>query len=270
MLRWCAYCQEFQGEVAPFDDLNTTHGMCPSCKAKGYGRLDEEMDNSKRLREIQEQLRIAGQRGDMEAAPQIVRTALAAGLRPVDILIGLITPLLYLIGSEWESGIITVADEHRFTRFCECVFELIKLEVKAAGGPALGMRHAPVFLMAARGNHHTLGVRMLALWLKSKGVETIEFDQPPSPEDLVVRVAESRPAAIMISVSLDRQQSYVYRIAQRIAMLAEPRPILFVGGYAIKRHLIPPIPGTIFLESMTGLNGLIANIVDLAVEPLSV
>ncbi len=31
MLKWCTYCQEFQGEVPPFDTLASTHGICQNC-----------------------------------------------------------------------------------------------------------------------------------------------------------------------------------------------------------------------------------------------
>src|SRR6202789_4094244 len=146
MLRWCAYCQEFQGEIAPLDIFTTTHGICPACQAKGMAQLASEIGNSHRLREIQGLLYAAGKAGDMAAAPRIIHSALTAGLRPVDILVGLITPLLYLIGLEWESSLITVADEHRFTSFCERVFELVVLEVKATDTPISGSRHALVFL----------------------------------------------------------------------------------------------------------------------------
>src|ERR1700722_4926401 len=141
MLRWCAYCQEFQGEIAPLDIFTTTHGLCTACMAKGMDRLDSEIGNSHRLREIQGLLYEAGKAGDMAAAPGIVHRALSAGLRPVDILVGLITPLLYLIGVEWESHLITVADEHRFTSFCERVFELVVLEVEATRAPTSTIRH---------------------------------------------------------------------------------------------------------------------------------
>jgi methanogenic corrinoid protein MtbC1 len=257
MLRWCAYCQEFQGETAPLDLFTTTHGICPACEAKGMGRLDADIGNSHRLREIQGLLYEAGKTGDMASAARIVQRALAAGLRPVDILVGLITPLLYLIGIEWESSLITVADEHRFTRFCERVFELIVLEVKSAGVPLYEARHALVFLMNARGNNHNLGIRILSLWLRSKGIETRDFDPPPTPDALFELAAETRPQAILISLALDRQKDYVYSIARRMEDLPRPRPTLIVGGYAIKHRLIRPIAGTVFLETITGLSDFI-------------
>jgi hypothetical protein len=61
----------------------------------------------------------------------MVRFAVASGLRPIDILLGVITPLLYLIGAEGVNGLISVADEHRFTSFCERVFECVQFEIKA-------------------------------------------------------------------------------------------------------------------------------------------
>ncbi len=257
MLRWCAYCQEFQGEIAPLDKFTTTHGLCPACQAKGMSRLDSEIDNSHRLREIQGLLYAAGKAGDLAAAPGIVQLALNAGLRPVDILVGLITPLLYLIGVEWESQLINVADEHRFTSFCERVFELVVPEVKAAGASIPGTRDALVFLMNARGNNHTLGIRILSLWLQSKGIRSRILHPPPSPKTLFQLATETRPQAILISIALERQKTYASIIARQMEALRQPRPTLIIGGYAIKHHQIPPIPGALFLETMTGLDDLI-------------
>jgi hypothetical protein len=257
MLRWCAYCQEFQGEIAPYNIFTTTHGLCPACSARGMDQLDSELGNSHRLREIQGVLYEAGKTGDMAAASRIVRSALAAGLRPVDILVGLITPLLYLIGIEWENSLITVADEHRFTSFCERVFELVVLEVKASSAPGPGIQHPIVFLTNARGNDHSLGIRILSLWLQSKGIETRLFHPPPVPETLFQLALQTRPQAILVSLALEWQKEYLYSLARMIELLPRPRPTLIAGGYAIKQNLIPPIPGALLLETMTGLNDYI-------------
>jgi methanogenic corrinoid protein MtbC1 len=256
VLRWCAYCQEFQGEVPPLDRFTTTHGICSTCEVKGLDWLDTELANSYRLRELQGRLHDAGKTGDMEAAADIVKLALDSGLRPVDILVGLVTPLLYLIGSEWESGLITVADEHRFTRFCERVFVLVRLEVRARL-PAPEISPTLVFLLNARGNHHTLGIRILALWLQTKGFETREFSPSPSPEVVVQCAVEEGAKAILISLALERQKAYVHGVGQQVAALTGPRPVVIVGGYAIKYKLVPPIAGTIFLDSMSGLPEMI-------------
>jgi len=260
MLRWCAYCQEFQGEIPPLDKFTTTHGLCSACRAKGTAQLDSELDNSHRLREIQGLLYEAGKKGDLAAAPAIVHHAIAAGLRPVDILVGVITPLLYLIGIEWEISEITIADEHRFTCFCEHVFELVKREVASRKIPSAKTRRVLVFLMNARGNSHSLGVRILSLWLQAAAIETREFHPPPSPELLLNCIAEEQPQAVLISLALASQKDYVATVARRIADMPQPQPALIVGGYAIKHKLVPPISGAMFLETINGLTDLIWNL----------
>lgn len=220
-------------------------------------RLDSEIGNSHRLREIQGLLYEAGKTGDMATASSIIRQALAAGLRPVDILVGVITPLLYLIGIEWESNLITIADEHRFTTFCERVFELVELEVKAASEPISKIQPATVFLMNARGNDHILGVRILSLWLQSKGIKTRHLDPPPVAEMLFELATQTKPQAILVSLALEYQKEYIYSIAQMIERLLHPRPTLIVGGYAVKQGLISHIPGALLLETMTGLDDFI-------------
>jgi methanogenic corrinoid protein MtbC1 len=231
--------------------------VCADCKAKGIVQLEDEIGRSVRLREIQEQLRVAGKAGDIGDAARIVQLALASGVRPVDILVGLITPLLYVVGLEWECGLISIAEEQRFTGFCERVFELVKLEVDRVGPVAPRERHALVFVINADGNDHTLGSRIVALWLQSKGIEVRAFHATPTPESLLLLIAEVRPCAILISLSLHEQKAYVDAVALRLDALEGYRPSFFAGGHAIKHRLVPPVPGVRFLETVTGLSDLI-------------
>ena len=256
MLRWCAYCQGFQGEVAPLDALTTTHGVCAACLSKGMRQLNREIPHAHRLRAIQGRLYEAGKTADNDAASSIVHFAIGAGLRPIDILVGLITPLLYRIGNEWEAGQITIADQQRFSGFCEFVYKLIQLEVRPVEAKKLVSRRF-VFLFNVPGNDHNLGIRILSLWLESKGIETREFRQPPTAEELMALIAESKPSAILFSLSMEGQKAHLYEIARQIEALPSPRPALIVGGYAIKRGLIAPIDGALFIETLNDLDRLI-------------
>jgi len=196
MLRWCAYCQGFQGETAPLDVFATTHGICADCMAKGMRQLNNEIPNSHRLRAIQGRIYEAGKTGDAHAAAAVVQFAVGAGLRPIDILVGLITPLLYRIGNDWETGQITIAEQQKFSRFCELVYELVHPLVISARSKTHPRSRASVFLFNVPGNDHNLGIRILSLWLESKGIESREFHPPPNAEELVALVAESSPSAI--------------------------------------------------------------------------
>jgi len=35
MIRWCAHCQRYQGDVEPLDDYSVTHTICEDCVARG-------------------------------------------------------------------------------------------------------------------------------------------------------------------------------------------------------------------------------------------
>ena len=225
--------------------------------AKGFHQLDNEVGEAHRLRAVQGLLYEAGKIGDTAAAPAIIHFAMTAGVRPVDILVGLIAPLLHRIGSDWERGEVTIADEHRFSSFCEHVFKLIRLEVIAAETDLPPSRHALVLLFNARGNIHTLGIRILALWLQSKGIETRVIEPPPSTEELTLLLVEARPRAILISIALERQKGHLYEVVRLLESLPLPRPLLMVGGHAVKQHLIATIAGSMFIDAIIGLDDLI-------------
>jgi hypothetical protein len=173
MLKWCSYCQQLMHEIAPYDDLGITHGMCGDCKPKHLdAHVEPDLTHARFVGAIQSRLAEAGWRNDLAAAEAVIATCGAANMRGVDILVGVIAPLLYQIGRDWELGLITVADEHRFTRFCEDVFTIIVRTrgaslVHAEGEPG---QRVDTLLMNAPGNSHTLAMRMLVLWLADKGM----------------------------------------------------------------------------------------------------
>ena len=98
MLRWCSYCQEFQGEGPPYDDLRITHGICPSCE-RTVDRFDtDDFVHTRALQQIQSRLMDAGARSDAHTAAGVIADASKARVRPVDALMGLVAPMLYEIG----------------------------------------------------------------------------------------------------------------------------------------------------------------------------
>jgi hypothetical protein len=89
MIRWCAYCRTYLDEIAPVDDFGISHS-----------------------------LRAAAAVGDVARAGEMLDQGLSIGLRPVDLALGMLQPLLHRIGAEWALGRATGAEEHRFTAFC--------------------------------------------------------------------------------------------------------------------------------------------------------
>jgi methanogenic corrinoid protein MtbC1 len=245
MLMWCSYCQRFEREVPPYENFNITHGMCAACRPTAFALTESDIAHVRSLQKIQSQLAEAGRHGDFKAAEIIEEDAVKANIQPIDILLGIVAPMLYQIGKDWEQSIITVAEEHRFTAFCEHVFESIVTKLR--GAPPTDVTEtdrAEVLLMGAEGNRHTLAIRILALWLMNKGIRTQLVHPTPSLDDLMAVISDTRPTTLLVSMALPEHRATVLKTAERVAALPRPmRPKIIVGGYAVKLGIVPEIPG---------------------------
>jgi len=253
MLSWCSYCQQFVGEIPPYADLIITHSICGACEDKALKLTEADITRALKLQAIQSQLFEAGQRGDLNAARRIIETSRRAGTREIDILMGIIAPMLYQIGEDWKRGAITVAEEHRFTAFCEKILDI--LTVKSPPVALVNVdREArnDILLINAPGNRHTLAVRILALWLSDKGMSAYAVEHALDVGELIEIICRMRPRTLLISMALAEQVSGVTAIIERVADLPEPlRPQIMVGGYAVKQGLVFQIPGARLLADVS-------------------
>jgi methanogenic corrinoid protein MtbC1 len=247
------YCQQFQGEVPPFENLHFTHGICQTCAGKNEDVLDKMVAHSLQLSGIQGQLREAGKAGNIVAAAQIVESALDAGVRPVDILIGLISPLLYEVGEKWSKRAITVADEHRFTAVCEELFQTIEARV-IRETPAVSTLPIEVLLLNVPGNNHTFAIRILALEFVSRGRRAVALYPSPGSEALAKLLLQMQPRLLLISMALPEQRSSAVTIVEFVTALSDiAAPKIIVGGYPVKLGMVAPIPGAELLADIHSL-----------------
>jgi len=258
VLRWCSYCQTFQGEQPPYHDLRITHGICPSCE-RTVDSFDTDVrvyTQTRTLQRIQSQLWDAGTRHDAQTAARVIDDAGTARVRPVDALMGLVAPMLYEIGVQWERAVVSVEDATRFTAFCEELFRLVSERIAP---PVLARSGSEsVVLMNTPGNHHLLALRILSLWLSGEGVRTDVIGPGEGLDDIVALVSRVRPRLVLISIALPEQRQAVLDVVTALAALPQSsRPTVFVGGYAVKMGLLEPIPGAELIadihELSTGL-----------------
>jgi methanogenic corrinoid protein MtbC1 len=240
MLSWCSYCHQFQGEVPPFEQLDITHGVCTNCRIRGIDLSKSELEHAHKLRDIQRQLMEAGGVEGFGAAERIVDLAVADQVRPIDILFGLIAPSLYLIGEEWRRDSITVGQEHRFTSFCEKVCELVSEKVMSETAKQLRNRRIEALVINADGKAIRI-IRIIALWLKSRGVEALALYPSPTPSDLINLLKQMQPTLLLISIALAEQCSSVIRLTELLESISiENRPKIIIGGYAVKSGMLAP------------------------------
>ena len=220
MLKWCSYCQQFMHEIPPYGDFGITHGLCRNCEAEHSDLFaTDTLRHAVFLRSIFCALFEAGLKSDFGRAKRIVKEAIDANCRPVD---------------SWERGALTVEDEHRFTAFCERVVNLIDRGMQSSRSRLLSTDVPTLFLMNAPGNRHTLAVRILALWLESRGIGVRTLVDDRNLEQLTQRLVTPAAKVILISMALPEQRDGVVRISDLLDRLpAGVRPRLIVGGYAV-------------------------------------
>jgi methanogenic corrinoid protein MtbC1 len=252
MIKWCAWCQQFMREIAPYDDFSITHGVCASCKSKHNLFANDVVKRANVLGELFHALFDAGRQEDFKVAARIVENAIAANCRPVDILLGMISPMLYEIGEEWKRGTLSVEAEHRFTAFSEKAVQLVEARVRTATRiPAGGTL---LFLMKAPGNRHELAVRILSIWLEGNGAKVRIFEDDVDQDRLMRNITAERPKYLLISMALTEQRDRVAEIAKAVqALPRDIRPKTIVGGYAVKAGLISSIPETKLLSGIRAL-----------------
>ncbi|HQU34254.1 MAG: hypothetical protein B7Z68_10900 [Acidobacteria bacterium 21-70-11] len=237
MISWCSYCQTYQGEVPPFDRFDLTHGICKACTEKKAMADGDAVARIQPIVDFHARLREKARDGFATAPRDVFDQAVALGIQPLDLLIGLVQPALYEIGDLWTRGEVTVANEHRFSAMVDSLTALV-LERMPRGRGLRRSAEPDVLLANADGNYHTLGVRMVELLLVAHGLTTVAV-VPGVPAGETLELARSlRPRTFGVSVSLGRQMKAVREIGAGLAgWPAKERPRLVVGGLPIKAGL---------------------------------
>lgn len=256
MLKWCAHCQQFIGEMPPHADFGITHGLCRKCAGDRPELLSgDQYAHAVVLRDIFQALFSAGRSNDLDAAGPLVDHAIAANCRPVDILVGMIAPMLYEIGNAWERGTLTVEGEHAFTAFAERVIDLVETRMRLAWSqPGRPGGDGCYFLMNAPGNIHVVGVRIVGLWLQDRGWRTRQVDEFTVLDALSQPAAAGESRTLLISIALPEQCDAVASLIERVQALPAPdRPNIVLGGYAVKTGRVPPMPGVMLAPDISAL-----------------
>ena len=167
------------------------------------------------------------------AAEQVVDDALAAGLSPSAIQSLVIEPAMVSIGRLWEADAITVADEHLATAVSQSM--LVKLFDRLS--VARPRSRERVLLAAAEGQHHVLGLRMIADVMEGAGFDVLYLGADVPVDALRRFAAEHQPAitglgfAVSVGVGV---------LAESIHVVHEACPAtrIMLGGRAVPPGLV--------------------------------
>jgi diguanylate cyclase (GGDEF)-like protein len=167
------------------------------------------------------------------AAERIVDVALAAGLTPSAIQSLIIEPAMTRIGELWEADAITVADEHLATAVSQAV--LVKLFDRLS--IARPRSRERVLLAAVEGQHHVLGLRMIADVMEGAGFDVLYLGADVPLDALRRFASEHQPAitglAFAISVGVGILAESIHAVQE-----ACPQTRIMLGGRAVPPGLV--------------------------------
>lgn len=241
MLGWCAYCQRYLGEVPPLERFDVTHGVCGPCTRERRFLDAGKVAGVQPIADLFGELRARARASRDVASSELLERALGLGVRPLDLLVGLLQPALYEIGDLWERGPVSVAAEHRFSAAAQDVVGLVRQRLPAPSPDA------PVrfLLVLAEDNAHTIGPSIVEVMLRTQGHHVVCVSPGLPGDEILALVATMRPRVLGVSVSSPSQLSSVRHVARGLEGLnAGHRPRLVVGGFAVKAGLgVPTDPG---------------------------
>ncbi len=166
--------------------------------------------------------------GDVEGSWQVIEAAMVSGLEPGEIYVGVLTPSLHAIGASWQSGGISVDQEHLASSVAATLIGRL--------GPRFvhpGRKKGVVIVAMPPGERHGLGVAMLADILTDAGYGVLNLgpDTPTASLTAAMRDVGSL-AAVVVSV-VDAQRGPAARRLLAAARRERPTVPRLVGGNAV-------------------------------------
>ena len=149
-----------------------------------------------------------------------------AGVPPREIYLDVLGPALEEVGSRWQKGLASVADEHLATAVVTSI--MATLAPRLANRPATGRR---VVLASTDGEMHSVGLRMVGDFLEADGWEMSYLGAVTPGAAILSFVADHGPNAVGLSTTLPANLARARETIALLRSLPDP-PLILVGGHA--------------------------------------
>ncbi len=166
----------------------------------------------------------------LEQSPSEARAAafglLENGITPRDLYLEVLAPALQEVGSRWEEGLISVAQEHLATAVVSSVMATVAPSLTEM--PMVGRR---AVLACTDGELHDVGLRMVGDFLEADGWEVFFLGALTPADALQQLVAECKPDVVGLSTALTTHLASAGAAIDAVRKLDRP-PFVIVGGRA--------------------------------------
>ncbi|MGO9334460.1 MAG: B12-binding domain-containing protein [Acidimicrobiales bacterium] len=166
--------------------------------------------------------------GDEAGAWDVLEASLASGMEPGEVLLDLVGPALRSIGTLWEHGKLSVADEHRASNLAARLISRL-----GARFARRGQKRGTVIVAAAPGERHGLPVAIAANLLRWRGFDVVELGAD-TPADSLAQAAAGEPDLVAVGIACTvGSSSQAARRAIAAVRRSAPQVPVLLGGAAI-------------------------------------
>lgn len=252
MIRWCSYCQQFIGESFPYDQLVITHGICQSCQTQKKFDDREAISWGKAINDFYTQLQEEIKSGQFSAASILFDQGLKIGLRPLDLLIGIIQPILYDVGRKWKLNQLSVLDEHRFSELTQELISVINTRFPELKNFS-NSKTPKIILTNAPNNIHTFAVQIIELVFSFQKIHSLKILPSLDNRELIKKIKKHRPMLLLISVSDLSQLEDIILLPLEIKK-EKLKTKIYVGGFPFKnKNNLPVADGLNFSNDIQNI-----------------
>jgi len=178
--------------------------------------------------------------GRRKEAAEFALSLLEDGLSPEKIADDLLMPALRQVGWLWEKNCIGAPTEHRAT-------EITRYVIYRLFDSLPGKKGLPIsaVLACVPGDQHDIGIDLMANLLRSDGWSLVFTGRGAPHQDLLDAVADARPDAVILSVSLISLLPAAYALISDLRTRIPGIRIILGGGAAnaAGKILDPPVAG---------------------------
>jgi methanogenic corrinoid protein MtbC1 len=171
---------------------------------------------------------LQGRHGEAMA---LLEGALARDQSLTQVAVHVIQPAMYEVGRLWQQNSVSAAQERLATALSQTW--MARARARAMGAPDNGLR---ALFSCMTGNHHTLGLRMVADAFELDGWATYNLGADTSLVALIAKVGEIRPHLVGLSASLPQHlRGLREAVTGMRTALGEQCPRIVIGGLVINQ-----------------------------------
>ena len=169
------------------------------------------------------------ERGEANVAELIALDALTGGMDVAGLYVDVIAPALAEVGHQWETGRMSIADEHLATGIAYDVMRLVSR--RATVYPRRSRER--ILLAAVGAEGHTTGLRMIADLAEGHGFDVQFLGASVPVNTLAGVVAKHRPEIVGLSVTMAGPAGQLGNALEEILRSGHAPKGILVGGLGV-------------------------------------